>query len=265
MGLNEATHKPNVDITLNQEENTLNERLTDIDDDVNMLYDIYFKDAVDEFDKTKKVTTELFKKRKADTSILKSEESVKAHELNPCVIGVNEGGNYYDPNNNYISISANLNAANFILKNDGDLARTQSMMDPEEAVKIAKEFTEERIKGSIHHELVHWIDDTMNKGHIKRLLDKRVAQSSAGEPVKYGKKEINAHYMERQAQIHNIKQLHNKYESTWDTLSFKDMIDLSPALMHIYASLPYDLKMKWVKDIKMRMFREGLLGKKMFN
>jgi hypothetical protein len=71
--------------------------------------------------------------------------------------------------------------------------------------------------------------------------------------------------MERQAQIHNIKQLHNKYKDIWDTLTFNDMMELSNALKATMTSLPDALRKQWVKDTKMRMYREGLLGVKMIN
>jgi hypothetical protein len=87
----------------------------------------------------------------------------------------------------------------------------------------------------------------------------------AGEAQPFNNVTINAHPLEIQAQIHNIKQLHNKYSDQWDTLSFEDMLHMSPSLTSTYRSLPYGLKIKWVKNIKMRMFREGLLGKRMFN
>jgi hypothetical protein len=130
---------------------------------------------------------------------------------------------------------------------------------------IKKEYTEERIKGSIHHELAHWIDDTFNNQHLKKRIEKNLALNSAGEALPFDKVTVNAHYMEIQAQIHNIKQLHNKYADTWDTLSFDEMIGMSPSLYNTYRSLPYSLKTQWVKKLKMRMFREGLLGKRMFN
>jgi len=130
---------------------------------------------------------------------------------------------------------------------------------------LAKEFTEERIKGSIHHELAHWIDDTMHNQHIKKYVDNNIEKNAAGEALPYNKTTVNAIPMERQAQIHNIKQLHNKYKDIWDTLSFNDMIELSNTLKATMTSLPAELRKQWIKDTKMRMYREGLLGIKMIN
>jgi hypothetical protein len=69
--------------------------------------------------------------------------------------------------------------------------------------------------------------------------------------------------MEIQGQIHNVKQLHNKYNDIWDTLTFSDLIKYSPTLRTISNELKGDIKTKWVRDLKTRMHREGLLGKNM--
>ena len=72
--------------------------------------------------------------------------------------------------------------------------------------------------------------------------------------------------MERQGQIHNIKQLYNKHKDQWDKLTFKEMLELSPALDKVYYTMgDKNLRDKWVRLIKQRMYREGLLGKNMFD
>lgn len=244
----------------------LTEKLTDVDDDVNMLYDMFFKKGVEDIQRTNRISSRTFEQTDVDTSILKNELCVKAHELNPCKIMINKGNNFYKPGESIISIAANLQAANFVISQyDGDLNRAADALEPPQSIMIKKEYTEERIKGSIHHELAHWIDDTFNNQHLKKRIEKNLALNSAGEALPFDKVTVNAHYMEIQAQIHNIKQLHNKYADTWDTLSFDEMIGMSPSLYNTYRSLPYSLKTQWVKKLKMRMFREGLLGKRMFN
>ncbi len=71
--------------------------------------------------------------------------------------------------------------------------------------------------------------------------------------------------VEIQGQIHNVKQLYNKYMDIWDDLSFMDMIGMSPPLIGIYNELNFEQKKTWTRDLKTRMFRENLLGKKMIN
>lgn len=248
------------------EESLLNEKLTNIEDDVDMLYELYFRAGVEEVERTREISGNTFEQTETDTSILKNEQCIKAHEMNPCTIIINKASNHYNPNKKVISIAISLQGANYVINEfGGNLDRAISEMDPKQAAMMKREFTEAKIKGSIHHELVHWIDDTFNNQHIKKRIDKNISLHDAGEALPFDSVTVNAHYMEIQAQIHNIKQLYNKHSDEWDTLSFEDMIQLSPTLTNTYKSLPYSLKMEWIKKIKMRMFREGLLGKRMFN
>jgi hypothetical protein len=237
-------------------ENLLTEKLTDIDVDVDMLFDKYFLNDVIEVKETGFIYGGNFFNYETDTSKLQSEECKKAHSLNPCVIYINQGSNYYKPSNSIISISVNSNAINFVKEeNNGNIARAIEWLDSEQGHSLSIEFTEERIKGSIHHELVHWIDDTMNNQHINRRVNK----------PNYHPKNATTEKFEIQAQIHNIKQLKNKHFNIWDSLSFYDMLRYSPSLKNIYNNLSTDVKNKWIRDIKTRMYREGLLGKNMVN
>jgi hypothetical protein len=243
-------------------ESLLNEKLTDIDDDVNLLYVKYFEYDVNQLVNTNIITDTMFLKSEIDTSILNSPESIESHKLNPCTIKINFGSNFYQPSTNIISVSVNSNALNFV-KNEskGDiLLAANSLYDERQKKSLIHEFTEERIKGSIHHELAHWIDDTLHNRHIAKRLNK--AMELKDKNIK--NIPVNATKMEVQAQIHNVKQLHNKHSNTWDLLSFNDMLSYSPPLTSIYNSLSGDIRKRWVRDLKTRMYREGLLGKNMF-
>jgi hypothetical protein len=107
---------------------------------------------------------------------------------------------------------------------------TIDLNDLDDDVKplFEKDLSEPRIKGSIHHELTHWVDDTMNNQHIDKFIknnEKKTAEEN--NVLKY----INTHYLERQAQIHNIKQLHNYYITS---------LFLSSKVYKIYYSLSYN-------------------------
>jgi hypothetical protein len=145
-------------------ESILSEKLTDVDTDVDMLYDKYFKGDVDAIERTGFVTSAMFEKSETDTSILTSPDSIRCHEVNPCVIKINPGLNYYNPNNKIIGIGVSKNAYNFVIDYvDGSIERAiEYLQDEHQRKTFIKEFTEARIKGSIHHELAHWIDDTLN-------------------------------------------------------------------------------------------------------
>jgi len=76
---------------------------------------------------------------------------------------------------------------------------------------------------------------------------------------------VNASKMEINGQIHNIKQLHNKLHYMWDNMTFDELVSESPTLNNIIRSLPPKFKNQWIRDLKTRMHREGLLGKMMAN
>jgi hypothetical protein len=65
--------------------------------------------------------------------------------------------------------------------------------------------------------------------------------------------------------MHNIKQIYNKYKEIWDGLTFYDLLTMNPSLNTTYHRLPKDIKTQWLKDLKKRMHRENLLGKRMIN
>jgi hypothetical protein len=242
-------------------ESLLSEKLADIDDDVNLLYNKFFKTDIDEVEKTGVITDKMFFYNETNSIILKSPDCIKANEKNPCIIEVNNGSNYYSPTKKIISISVSSNASDFVKNEGGDIKLATKFLNQQQQQSLLKEFTEERIKGSIHHELAHWIDDTLHNRHITKRINKATEIGSrdlGGIPV-------NATKMEIQGQIHNVKQLYNKHNKIWDELSFNEMLNLSPSLILISNQLKNNYKKQWVRDLKTRMHREGLLGKNMYN
>jgi flagellar basal body rod protein FlgB len=65
-------------------EGLISEKIANIDIDVNMLYDVYFKDDIDEIGRTGVITDDMFKMKQTNTSILKDDESLVANENNKC-------------------------------------------------------------------------------------------------------------------------------------------------------------------------------------
>jgi len=244
-------------------EGLLAEKLTNVDSDVDLIYNTYFKKDIDEISKTGVITRYMFDMPTTDTSVLKDDASIKANELNPCKILINNGGNHYAPLQHIISVSINDGARDFILDNFNGIITNavDYLSDLNQKKSLEQEFTEHKIKGSIHHELAHWIDDTMNNNHIQKVIKKaQEYRSNSLYDIP-----VNATKMEIQGQIHNIKQLYNKYKDTWDTLSWNNLIELSPSLSNINKILTGNINTKWVRDLKIRMHREGLLGKNMIN
>jgi hypothetical protein len=196
--------------------------------------------------------------------MLSDELSRKAHQLNPCTIKINDilervNSNYYNPYDKIISIKISPNAINYGVEYNDIKIATEELDDIKSKRSFLNEFTEARIKGSIYHELSHWIDDSLHNTRIKKALDNNFKKNT-GKPIK----NVNFTDFEIQAQIHNILQLKRNDEDNWNNLSFEDMIHLSPSLTSIYYSqTPYEDKQDWLKRLKLRMNRENLLGKNM--
>ena len=243
-------------------EGLVTEKLTNVDDDVNLIYDTYFKDDIDEIQKTGIAKKNMFQIAETDTSILKTSESIEADNLNRCTILINRySTNHYNPKRKRINLAINKQALEVLMDSDGSIEKTLEWLPDDQKKSFKKEFTEEKIKSSIHHELAHWIDDTMHNKHIEKKIDKA---NEFGKHDPTGSSVLTSKF-EIQGQIHNIKQLHNKYKDNWDQITFKEMIEMLPSLIKIYKKLDYDLRKQWTKDIKVRMHREGLLGKNMVN
>lgn len=237
--------------------NTINERLMDVNKDVDYIYDLFFKKDVVKFNESGIITDGMFESNKLSTKDLKEPLSVKADKLNRCEILINKNGNFYKPSENIISLSVNFNAVSFI-KSSGGLENAIKNLSSSKAEVLKYELSESRIKGSIHHELVHWLDETLHNKHITKKLKK------AKEVGNWGRN-VNSTKMEIQSQIHNIVQLKREYADIWDEMSFREMLIKSPSLDTIYSMLRGEEKKNWILDLKKRMFREGLLGKNMKN
>ena len=241
------------------ETNMLTERLTEVGDDVDYIYNTYFKKNIDHIHEDKPVVSEMFNKIETNTSILKNAICVKAHQLNPCKIYIQGPGNHYDALNKIISMAISPNAIKHLI-NWSNYSNGINKLDDEFVPLFKSDVSEYRVKGSIHHELVHWIDDTLNNQHIEKFVTKHLGKSIQQTPEL---KHINTNYFERQAQIHNIKQLHNQYKGEWDQMTFDDMVKKLPSITSFLRGTPREVKAQWAQDIKKRMNREGLLGKNM--
>jgi len=238
----------------------LNEKTYNIDDDVDLIYDLFFKKDIDKAAKTGKVTKRMFKQSSTDTSILKSEECLEAHEINPCKILINLiDSNHYDPSKKIISLSVNRAAVAVAMDYGGNIDYAATKLDNGNV--FIQEFKKTKIKGSIRHELIHWIDDTLNNKHIFKTLEK--AQKRNSNTV-FKNRNVNSSTIEIQAQIGNVIELRRNYTDLWDDISFKDLIGLSPSLNNISNLLKGNERKEWLKKLKSRLYREGLLGKNMY-
>ena len=245
-----------------EEQALLNEALRNVDEDVNFIYDIFFKKYIDVINQSGNVNViRSFTPLEIDTGLLPSEESKKAHKLNPCKITINNtdstNQNYYNPNKSVIGLSLPIGAFKYIKDEWGGNINDAATAYP----TIKYEFTEYRVKGSINHELTHWLDDTFNNNNIKRKLDSYLKGNNG---YSSGENKTHMIYYEVNAMMGNIMQAYNKYkDTTWDTMTFNDLVNILPSLHNAKnVMIGKELKDYYIK-IKTRMYREGILGKNM--
>lgn len=239
---------------IKEEYDLLLESVYNVDDDVDFIYNNFFKKDIDEFNKGNLDTP--FKSRMLNSSIFESSLMREAHKINPVIIDINNRYKYngYNYIHKILYFGINFDALEFI-KQHGGLENAMRLTNNPESLK--SEFNEYKIKGSIRHELIHYLDDTFTDLFDKRKIFK-------GKPFPKDK-DIYADKFEVNATIGNIIEIkRNLDNSEWNKLSFDDLINKSPTLINIKNRLIKSNQYnKWKKDILKRMARENLLGNRM--
>jgi hypothetical protein len=254
-------------------EEVLTEATIQVSSDVDLLYNLYFKEFIDYLNQTGQVDKRLIKVSETDSSILKCEQSIKSNEVNPITIYINHSSqvtsrNYYYPTSKLISLSFNFDVVDLIY-DSGNIDMAVQEIPTNRINNFKSELTEYRIKGSIHHELAHWINDSLYNSHIDTMLKKK------NDLINRGIKKTTRNHIhniprndgniEIEGQIHNIVQLYRKFKDVWNELTFMDIMDFLPSLNTVYKNLTPELRSEWIKNLKKRMYREGLLGNNMMN
>ena len=285
-------------------QNLLNEKTFAIGGDVDILYNkgfkkvlnVYKKKSTDEFvefilkNYNTAATDRIF--YVGDSSILKSKQCKKAHEVNPVqiVCGILSGHNYYEVKKKIISLSLHSGVFD-LLKQTRDINKVGDVLPTSQLNRFSSEFTSTNIKATIYHELSHWLSDSL----YNQNLTKRIGKWNETGDKKHllGKHEdVNYTDFEADAQVHAIKQIkrdHNKY---YDDLEWKDLFTMKPALHSVWEELINSLgrkkekffrtnpknretqaewskiekkhiayQKKFFKDFTKRLHREGLLNK----
>lgn len=232
--------------------------------DVDMIYKKYFDKVVKDIWNSK--WDGKFTKHTMSSSELKSADSKKAHVLNPITILLNDrnqNGNLYNPVHKVISLLINHNALDVLKQANMDFNEAGNLVGNRKK-EWMDDLSERRIKGTIYHELSHWIDDTMHNQHIEKMI--KIAQEPGHRDIiKQGSKGVNSSYYEINAQVHAIKQIKRQMSKLeYNSLTFDELVKGSSALSTMSLSNKeagsYD---QWVKDLLKRLAREKLLGKRM--
>jgi hypothetical protein len=233
----------------------LKEATFDLQIDVDWIYNEFCKSTIDailndEWDGHCPMS-------RISTKMLRSEDAIKAHALNPSHITINgfNGAAYY-PRTNSISLGINRLALDFIKKYNRSLEDAMSVLSPSQKKSIKLDISPQTVKGTIYHELAHWVEDSNYRNVEMHLIRQQ------NTPYSKRKSDYNTP-VEINAIIHQIVLLKNEFSTEWDNLTFREMLDKDRFLSTIEKYLKPEEYSKWCRTIATRMAREGLLGKNM--
>lgn len=243
-----------------------NEKIYELEEDVDIIYDTFFRNHVDAFQNTGKLPPMITYGTMYSDELF-CETSQLADQINSIIIEC--GGN---AENTYNSIKKKIT-----LSFNPDAIKALSKLDTYSDIvqkKIVSEISEDSIKSAIVHELSHWIRDSLNNNYLYNLVvDTKDFDRNDPKQMKklqgiWGRrKDITASHFEIDAQVHGIKQIKDLH-TDWDVLTLlEDLFFLYPSLMEIgrllYKEFSPTAYTKWIKDLVKRMARENILGKSM--
>lgn len=245
----------------------LTEATFDLDTQVDYLYDAHFRDYCESVLRDEPVNLPKVAVVATTKDLPPSDLIRKANKLQTCKIKINDG-NAYVPDTALIKISVSIPAVEFLVNNDATLSQMVDRLRDTNtglATQLETEFSASRVKGSIYHELSHWLDNVFHNQHILRKLHKastdRIRRAHHLHP---GVPDVMMSSYEIDAQIHSIKQLKRDYSHKWDDLTFDQMLSLNSTLTLLNNESRQDgFGAMWRKKLKARMAREGLLGQRM--
>jgi len=197
---------------------------------------------------------------------LKSKQAKTAHEINPIIIGfyADNLGNYYSPNDKIIHYSFNYNVIDIIRANRGDIVATKRTLPDNQRDRFENELNDIALKGTIYHELSHWLDDTLHNQHIKKMIDLGLNDPNPVSVASQGHADPVLTVYELDAQIHALKQMKRQLKGKYNDIWWDDVFTLKPSFYSVFnkaaVSKEYD---EYMKRLTKRMHREGLLTKKL--
>jgi len=247
----------------------LTEAVFELNSDVDMIYDKAFKDIVDSIRSNSWNGVYNPPKLICGSATLTSPECEEAHELNPIIIRTDKNGNFYNPTEQYISVSMNLQAINHLMNYvtaDNPIKRALAPLPMHQRHRYISEFSPERIKGSIHHELAHWIDDTLHNSHIRNRINvaHELPNKRGIKHFNQGEEDVDLSKFEMNSQIHAMMQIRRADTEMWDLYSFEEMLHQNSSLAYIAERLRKMGKYEqWKKYLLKRLARENLLGQEM--
>jgi hypothetical protein len=238
----------------------INEAVFEIEQEVNLLYDTYGKDLLEIYKEKPEAVYSVLKTgegihiHEMTSKVFKSGPLAEAHQVNPVKIqfGFYNFDPIYSPKEKTISISLNHNAIIALgpngFANHKGLAANRG---------IKRDLSEMMLKDVISHELAHWLDYSIRKFHLTKMLDRKP------------KTPLTLSYPETNAIMTALTIFKKKFsQEEWDTMSFRDFLREYGPLMVVYTfalkkETPEEIR-KWQKGLFQRMATENLLGRNMY-
>jgi hypothetical protein len=260
----------------------LTEAVFNTDAAVDFIYDIAYKYYVDELKKWmngKQIAPIGLRNVTFDSEELLryiNDPAIRrALALNPIRVaaGISDGGNIYSPRAKTVFISFNAVLHKMIyeaLIHNRSFEEFLTQFDKRHHANITQELRGETVKGSIAHEISHWMTDTFHNQHISKLVMKAGAATNIGRRQDImNKGEVNTYMTDYEidAQVHAIRQLRRPHtQASWDLLTLDDLLDASPPMRTVVddiARIDRSQLSRYFKLLLRRLHRERLLGKNM--
>ncbi len=276
--------------------NPLNERIYNISEDVDYIYRNSFESFIDDFQNNKIIddiydynTASIEDRKEFDKNIrlyssdillssikstdLKGLDCVKANKIMPIKIytGIFKAGSYHAYNywerTPFISISLNYSLYSLMLNSSVIHKSIINSLEGKLNIRASNEFTEERVKSTISHELSHWIDNATHD-IFKHIVGNETTPQGKLKALKLNKnKPVNSTYYEIQGQIHSLIEYKKKYGRKWDLITWEELFNFQPSLYVIAEKLleknDFTILNNWFLNLYHRMEREDLVGTKM--
>ena len=241
-------------------------------DDVEMLYDKYFKSMVNNIKKgtLNKKEGKDFKLITISSDDFKNKASIEAHNINPIKIniGVFYNGNNYLPLKSEINLSLHFEVVDVFLYNSEQKELIESE-GTEDLKRYNITLSSMSIHGSIYHELSHWVNDSLHNSHLYKKIKKAKSKKDIMKHVYDDKSSPLLSKVEIDAQIHSMLILYDLYKKEWESFTLIDIFRKFPSLIvpfqHLYNNYNKDKKQFYLyqKDFFKRLDRENLLGRNM--
>jgi hypothetical protein len=220
---------------------------------------------------------------RTNSSKLKSYAAKQAHEANPILIsfGTSKARSFYKPPQNGKRGTMAVNINRNVFDSMKMLLRRWKDGDPDPKVvmgvrwgsrfeTIAREFDATTIKGTIAHELNHWLSDTMHNFYITNSIGK-YSKMTYGERMAHDATETQSQH-ELEAQVQSIQTLKDVVGE--DVYKKFDWVDLFKHRLSLNSNFKvfskYAIKIlddadfdNMMKRLARRLHREGLLTRKM--